>query len=152
MWSYRHHPIEAIGYNAKTANEVSDDELLDEKEIADQKYYANLLKQMWIALGLGVPLMIYGIAGGPMTVETTLERGVWLFVGMLCAAIMYFSGKHFYLGAWKSFSNHTANMDTLTALGTGTAWLYSMVVVLFPVALPEWQDMSILKQRSVKPR
>ena len=30
---------------------------------------------MWIALGLGVPLMIYSILGGPMTVETSLERG-----------------------------------------------------------------------------
>ncbi|AOW75709.1 Cu+ exporting ATPase [Colwellia sp. PAMC 20917] len=129
--------IETIGYNAKSANEASDDELLDEKEIADQKYYIRLMRQMWVALGLGVPLMIYSLAGGPMTVDTTLERGVWLFIGLLCAAIMYFAGKHFYVGAWKSFTNHTANMDTLIALGTGTAWIYSMVVVFFPMALPE---------------
>ena len=129
--------VESIGYNAKSADEKSDDELLDEKEIADQKYYTSLMKKMWIALGLGVPLMIYSLAGGPMTVETTFERGIWLFVGILCAAIMYFSGKHFYVGAWKSFINHTANMDTLISLGTGTAWIYSMVVVFFPMALPE---------------
>lgn len=129
--------VETIGYNARSADESSDDELLDEKEIADQKYYANLMKQMWIALGLGIPLMIYSIAGGPMTVDTTLERGVWLFIGILCAAIMYFAGKHFYVGAWKSFVNHSANMDTLIALGTGTAWIYSMVVVFFPMAVPE---------------
>mgnify|MGYP003626421601 FL=1 len=129
--------IESIGYNARSAEDTSDDELLDEKEIADQKYYTSLMRQMWIALGLGVPLMIYSIAGGPMTVETTLERGIWLFIGILCAAIMYFSGKHFYVGAWKSFVNHSANMDTLIALGTGTAWIYSMVVVFFPMAVPE---------------
>jgi len=129
--------VETIGYNARSADESSDDELLDEKEIADQKYYASLMKQMWIALGLGIPLMIYSIAGGPMTVDTTLERGVWLFIGILCAAIMYFAGKHFYVGAWKSFVNHSANMDTLIALGTGTAWIYSMVVVFFPMAVPE---------------
>lgn len=129
--------IEAIGYKAKLANEASDNELLDEKEIAEQKYYASLMKQMWIALGLGVPLMVYGLAGGPMNVETNVERGVWLFIGLLCAAIMYFSGKHFYVGAWKSFVNHSANMDTLIALGTGTAWIYSMIVVLFPMAVPE---------------
>jgi Cu+-exporting ATPase len=129
--------IQTIGYSAKSANEASDDELLDEKEIADQKYYSSLMKQMWVALGLGVPLMIYSIAGGPMTVETTLERGIWLFIGLLCAAIMYFAGKHFYIGAWKSFVNHSANMDTLIALGTGTAWIYSMIVVFFPMALPE---------------
>jgi len=129
--------IEAIGYNAKNANDASDDELLDEKDIADQKYYSSLMRQMWIALGLGVPLMVYSIAGGPMAVDTTLERGFWLLIGILCAAIMYFAGKHFYIGAWKSFVNHSANMDTLIALGTGTAWIYSMVVVFFPMALPE---------------
>ena len=129
--------VKSIGYSAKNADEKSDDELLDEKDIADEKYYKSLMKQMWIALGLGIPLMVYSLAGGPMTVETSLERGIWLFIGILCAAIMFFSGKHFYIGAWKSFTNHTANMDTLIALGTGTAWIYSMVVVFFPMALPE---------------
>ena len=129
--------VESIGYNAKSTNEASDDELLDEKEIADEKYYSSLLKQMWLALGLGIPLMIYSLAGGPMTVDTSLERIVWLIIGMLCLGIMYFAGKHFYLGAWKSFINHSANMDTLIALGTGTAWIYSMIVVFFPLALPE---------------
>ncbi len=129
--------VEAIGYNAKSTNEASDDELLDEKAIADEKYYSTLLKQMWLALGLGIPLMVYSLAGGPMTVDTSLERIVWLIIGMLCLGIMYFAGKHFYLGAWKSFINHNANMDTLIALGTGTAWVYSMIVVFFPLALPE---------------
>ncbi len=129
--------IQSTGYNAKSADDCTDDELLDEKEVSDKKYYFTLMRQMWIALGLGVPLMIYSIAGGPMTVETTLERSGWLFIGLLCAAIMYFAGKHFYIGAWKSFVNHTANMDTLIALGTGTAWIYSMVVVFFPMIIPE---------------
>lgn len=129
--------VESIGYNAKNAEDKSDNDLIDEKDIADQKYYKSLVMKMWIALGLGIPLMVYSLAGGPMTVDTTLERGVWLFIGILCAAIMYFSGKHFYVGAWKSFTNHTANMDTLIALGTGTAWIYSMIVVFFPMALPE---------------
>ena len=84
---------------------------------------------MWVGLGLGMPLMIYSLLGGPMTVNSNFERAIWLFIGVVCAAVMYFAGKHFYIGAYKSFVNHSANMDTLIALGTGTAWLYSMVVV-----------------------
>lgn len=129
--------VESIGYNAKSTSGLGDEQLLDEKEQAEQQYYQRLIRQMWIALGLGIPLMLYSIVGGPMTVATIFERGVWLTVGLVCAAIMYFSGKHFYVGAWKSFVNHSANMDTLIALGTGTAWLYSMVVVFFPMVLPE---------------
>ena len=129
--------IEAIGYSAKSSHQASDEQLLDDKEIADEKYYAQLIKQVWIAMGLGAPLMIYGIAGGPMTVDTSLARAVWLLIGLLCLGTMYFAGKHFYIGAWKSFVNHNANMDTLIALGTTTAWLYSMIVVLFPMVLPE---------------
>ncbi|QUM75685.1 copper-translocating P-type ATPase [Moritella sp. 24] len=129
--------IQSLGYDAKSTSDATDEQLLDEKEAADQTYYRLLLKQVTIALTLGVPLMIYSLLGGPMTVDTTLERGIWLFIGLLCAGIMYFSGKHFFIGAWKSFVNHNANMDTLIALGTGTAWLYSMVVVLFPFIIPE---------------
>ena len=129
--------IESVGYNAKSTDNASDEKLLDEKEKAEQKYYQKLILQMWLGLGLGGPLMIYGLMGGPMTVNSPIERAVWLFIGLICAAVMYFAGKHFYIGAWKSFVNHNANMDTLIALGTGTAWLYSMFVVIYPLALPD---------------
>ncbi len=61
---------------------------------------------MSIALSLGVPLMLYGIAGGSMAVSTNAERIAWLLVGLLTLGIMVFSGKHFYVGAWQSFKNH----------------------------------------------
>jgi Cu+-exporting ATPase len=72
-----------------------------------------------------------------MTVNTTGERLVWFAIGLLTLGVMIFSGKHFYQGAWNSIKNHSANMDTLIALGTGTAWIYSMVVVAIPDLLPE---------------
>ena len=129
--------IATVGYKAKSANQASDEELLDEKEIAEQKYYKKLMLQMWVGLGLGIPLMVYSLLGGPMTVNSNLERTIWLIIGLICAAVMYFAGKHFYIGAYKSFVNHSANMDTLIALGTGTAWLYSIVIVINPTIVPE---------------
>jgi Cu+-exporting ATPase len=125
-----------VGYNAKPIDDSSATDALDEKEAADFAYYKKLMRDTFIALSLGVPLMIYSIVVGEMTVETNLERMSWLVVGILTFGVMYFSGKHFYVGAWKSFKNHSANMDTLIALGTSTAWLYSMVVVFAPDAVP----------------
>ena len=129
--------IEKAGYNAKGRSDASDDQLLEEKEQADLVYYKKLMRNMWVALGLGVPLMLYSVFGEGMTVVTNMERLVWLAIGLLCLGVMVISGKHFYIGAWKSFFNHSANMDTLIALGTGTAWLYSMFVVIAPTLLPE---------------
>jgi Cu+-exporting ATPase len=129
--------IEKAGYKAKISTADNDDDALDEKEKADQAHYKILMRDMTIALAVGIPLMAYGLLGGPMTVSTPNEQMVWLAVGLLTLSVMFFSGKHFYVGAWKSFKNHSANMDTLIALGTGTAWLYSMAVVFFPEAVPE---------------
>ncbi len=128
--------VESVGYNAKPIDDSSATDVLDEKEAADWAYYKKLMRDTFIALSLGVPLMIYSIVVGEMTIETNLERMSWLVVGILTFGVMYFSGKHFYVGAWKSFKNHSANMDTLIALGTGTAWVYSMVVVFAPDTVP----------------
>ena len=129
--------IESAGYTAKLVNDPSDSKALEDQEKSDEAYYRRLMRETWIALGLGVPLMIYGLFIGEMTVNTPMERSAWLGVGLATLAVMFWAGRHFYVGAWKSFFNHSANMDTLIALGTGTAWVYSMFVVLFPTAVPE---------------
>jgi Cu+-exporting ATPase len=129
--------IESAGYSAEHLSDHSDQEILDDKDRAEEAYYKRLVREMWIALALGVPLMIYGLFIGEMTVNTTVERAAWLVVGLATLAVMYWAGKHFYVGAWKSFINHSANMDTLIALGTGTAWIYSMFVVFFPSLVPD---------------
>ena len=62
---------------------------------------------------------------------------LWVAICLVVLGVLWYSGGHFYKGAWKAFRNHQANMDTLVALGTGMAWLYSTVVILFPMWLPE---------------
>lgn len=129
--------IERLGYSAQSLDDKTDDDILDEKEQADLVYYKGLMRDTVIALGLGIPLMIYGLFIGEMTVSSNAERLAWGLVGLATLAVMATSGRHFYVGGWKSIWSHTANMDTLIALGTGAAWLYSMVVVFFPQLLPE---------------
>ena len=129
--------VEKAGYSAKPNHALTENDALEEKEEAELVYYKRLMREMTIALTLGVPLMIYGIFVGEMTVSTNSERLAWLVVGLLTLGVMVFSGKHFYVGAWQSFRHHSANMDTLIALGTGTAWLYSMIVVFVPHLVPD---------------
>jgi Cu+-exporting ATPase len=51
----------------------------------------------------------------------------------LTTFIMAWAGRHFYVGAWKAFRHHAANMDTLIAVGTGAAFLYSVIATVTPV-------------------
>ncbi|TVZ37451.1 Cu+-exporting ATPase [Alteromonadaceae bacterium 2753L.S.0a.02] len=127
--------VEEIGYHAKKQTANGDAEA--QKQQADHAYYKRLLRDTCFGLGLGIPLMGYGLLGGDMGVNSQLQQIAWLVVGALTLAVMVLSGKHFYVGAWQSFKHHSANMDTLIALGTGTAWLYSVLVIVAPHLVPD---------------
>jgi len=45
---------------------------------------------------------------------------------------MAWAGRHFYTRAWKAFRHHAADMNTLVALGTGSAFLFSLAATFFP--------------------
>ncbi|MFO6423791.1 copper-translocating P-type ATPase [Motilimonas sp. KMU-193] len=126
--------IQGAGYDGKVI--LDSDVAEQEKEAREAKEYRSKIKQSWIGLGLGIPLMLYGLWGGSMQVNTTSEQLSWLVVGVVTGLILWHSGKHFFTGAWRAFTARNATMDTLIALGTGTAWLYSMLVVLAPEWLP----------------
>ena len=53
----------------------------------------------------------------------------------LVTPVMFWVGKDFFVGGWKAFKRHSANMDTLVALGTGVAYLYSLFATIFPEIL-----------------
>src|SRR5690606_19701135 len=55
----------------------------EEKEKAEQAHYHNLLRKMWLALGLGIPLMLWGVLGGDMMVDTGWSQVAWLTVGVV---------------------------------------------------------------------
>ncbi|WP_417515424.1 heavy metal translocating P-type ATPase [Marinobacter sp.] len=126
--------VESSGYGASVIEDA--DAADDKKQEEDKKRYKTLLLKMAISLGLGVGLMIWGMGFGSMSV-TDANQSTWLVLGLITLAVMAGTGGHFYTGAWKAFRHHNANMDTLIALGTGTAWLYSITVVSIPEALPE---------------
>ena len=91
--------------------------------------------QAIVALLVGIPVMVWGMMGDNMMV-TDDNRTLWLVIGLITLAVMVFAGGHFFTSAWKSLKNRTATMDTLVALGTGAAWLYSMSVNVWPQWFP----------------
>jgi Cu+-exporting ATPase len=50
----------------------------------------------------------------------------------LTVAVMAWAGRHFYTRAWSSFRHHSADMNTLIAVGTGAAFLYSVLATVVP--------------------
>jgi Cu+-exporting ATPase len=129
--------IEAVtkaGYEA--AELKGTDEEAQEKEAAELVYYRQLLKKSIVAAVVGVPLFLSGILGAMPMLSTSSGQLFWLLAGVVSLFVLFYSGGRFFSGAWKSFKNHNANMDTLIALGTGTAWVYSMMITLVPSLVP----------------
>jgi len=126
--------VKLASYDAAELKGGDDEEA--EKEAAEFAYYRALLRKAGVAALAGVPLFIGGMTG--LFPEIDAENGqlTWLLLGLITLGVMYYSGRHFFTGAWKSFRVHNANMDTLIALGTGSACLYSFVIVLFPDSVP----------------
>lgn len=125
--------VEKAGYGA----EMIQDET-ERRERQQQTAQANMKRFSWqAALGLvvGVPLMAWGVFGGSMTLTPETQQP-WMIVGIITLAVMVFAGGHFYRNAWRALMNGSATMDTLVALGTGAAWLYSISVNIWPDFFP----------------
>ena len=65
--------VEALGYTAHSLENTSTQQLMTDNEVADRAHYRQLVINTVVALGLGIPLMIYGMFIGEMTVNTTLS-------------------------------------------------------------------------------
>jgi Cu+-exporting ATPase len=123
--------VVAAGYEAAELRGAEDEA---EKEAAEFAQYRRLLKKSAVAAVIGFPLFISGLLGQMPAIEAQL---FWLGIAGATLFVLVYSGGQFFSGAWKSFRAHNANMDTLIALGTGTAWVYSFLITLFPWLVPE---------------
>lgn len=125
--------VEKAGYGAEA---IEDD--IERRARQQETAIATMKRFRWqaiVALLVGIPVMGWGMLGDNMMV-TDDNRTLWLAIGVLTLGVMIVAGGHFYTSAWKSLKNRTATMDTLVALGTGAAWLYSMSVNLWPQWFP----------------
>ena len=85
-----------------------------------------------LAGGIGAAMMILDMGGVLPAPAEPGGQGLWLAIGVTCLYVMDYSGASYYIGAWKQARHLSANMDSLVALGTGAAWIASVILALWP--------------------
>ena len=129
--------IKAIAGSGYTACLVEGSTQDSDKENQELAHYKELLKKTIVA-GV-ISLIIIAVTMLDLLPDLTTFKGQfsWGIVSLLSLFVLVYSGGRFFTGALKSFKNHNANMDTLIAIGTGVAWVYSTFVVIFPDSVSE---------------
>ncbi|WP_019867689.1 heavy metal translocating P-type ATPase [Methylovulum miyakonense] len=125
--------VKQAGYDAAVMESLEDPSAQEGQELLR---YRQLLKKAGVAGGFGLLLMLG--EHWQWLPEIGSETGLWLWpeLALITLGIMLYSGWHYYSGAVKSLLLGQANMDTLIALGTGSAWLYSCIVIDYHAMLP----------------
>ena len=122
--------VQNAGYDlmVETENDVA-----DEAEKAHAARYESLKKRTLWAIVLAVPIMVLSMV--------FMQIG-WInyVVWILSTPVVFVLGRGFYISAWKQLKHGTCNMDTLVALSTGIAYLFSVFNLFFPQF---WLDRGI---------
>lgn len=120
--------VEKIGFGAEILE--SEQERRAKQQAQTQRTLSHKRWQFAVALIVGFGLVALGLAIGMIPNSTNLIY--WFIAAAVSLFTMYFAGKDFFVGAWVSLKNKASTMDTLVALSTGVAWLYSFWLTLFP--------------------
>ncbi|PZX91999.1 heavy metal translocating P-type ATPase [Flavobacterium aquariorum] len=114
--------VQLAGYDLFVEEDNKEQESLE--EIHEKKFSQLKLKTLWAGL-LTVPVVIIGMFFMDIPYANEI---MWV----LSTPVVVWFGQNFYINAWKQAKHHSANMDTLVALGTGVAYVFSVFNTLFP--------------------
>ncbi len=110
-----------------------------------QAEYRILMRKWWFAAAVGLPTMIFSYPWLIPGLNTAFPPGsarlwwLWVAMGVASLAVLAYSGNQFFSGAAQALRHRSANMHTLIAIGTGTAWIYSTAALLVPQLFPSAQ-------------
>ncbi|MBD2243850.1 heavy metal translocating P-type ATPase [Nostoc sp. FACHB-888] len=126
--------IAAAGYSSYSLQE----ELLTEEDDAEIASRQALQRQLSLKVAVGGVISIFLFLGSlPMMTGLNLPlipsflQNPWIQL-LLTTPVVFWCGGSFFRNGWKSLKRHTATMDTLIALGTSAAYLYSLFVTVLP--------------------
>jgi Cu+-exporting ATPase len=120
--------IEELGYGVPQAVPGGDGEEYageDVEERLREQEYGALKARLRLAAAFAVPVVVLGMWPGFMR----LDAMIWIQLALTAPVVLY-AGAPFYKGAWAALRHRSANMNTLIALGTGAAFLYSLAVTV----------------------
>jgi Cu2+-exporting ATPase len=113
--------VQSIGYDL-----ITDVEKGDEKQAEAQAHHYKALKKRTLAAGiLTIPVVVIGMF------FMDLPNANYIMLALTAPVVFYF-GKNFFVNAWKQAGYGKANMDTLVALSTGIAFIFSVFNTFFP--------------------
>lgn len=122
--------MQSIGYDLMTDETEEAKDALE--EVQHQKY--EVLKRRTIgAVALSVPVVVIGMFFMHIPYANYI---MWA----LATPVLFLLGKQFFVGAWKQLKHRSANMDTLVALSTGVAYLFSVFNTVYP---QYWQNRGL---------
>src|SRR5262249_46981732 len=134
--------VGSAGYKVVETAPVAGQDPLDRETEARDREYQQLMRKWWFGAAVGVFTMIMSYPWLFPVLQDWFPRGspqlwyIWAGMGVASLAVLLYSGNQFFTGAWDALKHRSANMHTLIALGTGVAWVYSTVVLMFPEVLP----------------
>jgi len=124
-------PICGMALEPRTVSAASEE---DNAELRD------MTRRFWISLGLSLPLLAFAMSdmlpSSPLRHVAAPQAMVWLQL-VLATPVVLWGGWPFFERAWASVVNRSLNMFTLIALGTGAAWIYSIVATVAPRLFPD---------------
>jgi heavy metal translocating P-type ATPase len=98
---------------------------------------ADMSRRFWIGLVLAAPVMALEMGGHLTNLHMLLGQKIsnWLQFALATPVVLW-AGWPFFVRGWQSLQTRNLNMFTLIAMGTGVAWLYSVVAVTVPGLFP----------------
>ncbi len=121
--------VRKAGYDVVEA--ASDDEMVDAEAAAREAEIKHQEHRLLIGILFTVPLLIISM-GRDLGLLGHWSHATWVnwLLFALATPVQFYVGKDYYVGAYKSLRNGSANMDVLVALGSSAAYFYSIAVLI----------------------
>ncbi|PRH87586.1 copper-translocating P-type ATPase [Labrys okinawensis] len=100
---------------------------------------ADMTRRFWVSLALSLPILVLEMGAHLVPALHHLvppAQSAWIQL-VLASIVVLWGGWPFFVRGWQSVLRRSLNMFTLIAMGTGIAWVYSLVAVLAPGLFPE---------------